>query len=157
MTNFDNYTTSEEYVTIEAALLMKKAGFDWWCDKMLGTSVRHNGEEIDEDEEYELKAERRGKEIEYVPFSHVYSMYSNNKRDGKYACALPTQSRALKWLRKIKGCSISIHWDWDSENNCERWYWQHHVELRPIPTIEYYDEPEQAIDAAIEYALKNLI
>lgn len=76
--------------------------------------------------------------------------------DGEFLYA-PTLWMTLKWLRKIKECPIEILWHWNADNQCEEWYFRHHVELREQPQIEYFDEPEQAAEAAIKYCLENLI
>ena len=93
--------THESYVSLETAKLLKEAGFKWGCDYMYGLAVRHNGKEIDEDEEYELKSRGKADEIEYVDGGEVYRLYYDNTEDYN-GYARPTLSMAQKWLREEK-------------------------------------------------------
>lgn len=94
-------------VTLKNAKLLKELGFDEWCRYCYGVAVKHNDVCIDEDEEYELKAEGRGDEIKYVDGGMLYNMnFQNSMYDGKtYAC--PSQEFALQWVRK--NYKIHIH------------------------------------------------
>ena len=49
----------ERRCSYEVAKLLKEKGFRECCRCCYGTTVRHNGEDIDEDEEFELKSEGR--------------------------------------------------------------------------------------------------
>ena len=148
---------TEDYVSFETAKLLKEKGFKEMCDSLYGLAYMHNGKYIDEDEQYELESEGRGSEIELVEGGMVYDFWYRNDKRVKHQYSRPTLQRAMKWLRKIKGCPIEILWHWDSDNQCEEWYFRHHVELKEQPQIEYFDEPEQAAEAAIKYYLENLI
>lgn len=68
----------------------------------------------------------------------------------------PTHQMTLKWLREEHECPIEILWHWDADNQQEEWYFQHHMELKPVAPVEYYDTYEEATEAAIKYCL-NLI
>lgn len=94
----------ESYVNLETAKLLKKAGFKIGCDSFYGLDVRHNGESIGEDEEYELKARGRKSEIEYVQGGRVYSgFYHSNKKGEDYnGYSRPTLAVAQKWLGNEK-------------------------------------------------------
>ena len=72
-------------------------------------------------------------------------------------CCAPSQAQALKWLREEKQCPIEILWHYDHDSQVEEWYFRHHVQLRELPAIEYYDTYEEAEEAAIKYCLDNII
>ena len=87
--------------SFQVCKLLKKNGFKEWCNHCYGISVRHNGEEIDEDEEYELVCNGRKNEIEYVDGGHLYDHFWNNNTEdlGKvYAC--PTHEETIDWLER---------------------------------------------------------
>jgi len=86
-------------VNLENAKLLKELGFKEWCNYCYGTAVRHNGKNIDEDEEYELKAEGRESEIEYIEGGELYYFNWNNREEDANVWACPTQEQVLCWLR----------------------------------------------------------
>lgn len=86
-------------VNLENAKLLKELGFREWCNCCYGTAVRHNGENIDEDEEYELKADGRENEIEYIEGGELYHINCNNHKEDVNVWACPTQEQVLQWLR----------------------------------------------------------
>ena len=45
----NNMNREETYVISKSADLLKKLGFDWYCDSAYCTAFTHNGERIDED------------------------------------------------------------------------------------------------------------
>ena len=96
----------EDLVSLEVAKLLKEKGFKEWCSYLYGTAVRHNGKDIDEDEEYELEAEGRGDEIEYVEGGNLYHFNCNNDKEDVNVWACPTQSLAMKWLREVHNLCI---------------------------------------------------
>jgi hypothetical protein len=103
----------EPFVSSEVAKMLKKAGFKWGCDHMYGLAVRHKGKDIDEDEEYELKARGKESEIEYVEGGERYYLYFDNTKDcNGYAC--PTLSVAQRWLRDVKGMFVTLDYFPDS-------------------------------------------
>lgn len=57
---------------------LKKLGFNEPCDYLYTTAIRHNGEDLDCDEEYELKEEGHGDEIEYTPGGWLEKHYNRN-------------------------------------------------------------------------------
>ena len=131
---------TEDYVSFETAKLLKEKGFD---------------EEI----ETIITPDGRIYYVDENSVSRVIHTKIKNSNINIYSedCSCPTLQMAIKWLRKIKECPIEILWHWDSDNQCEKWYFRHHLELREQPQIEYFDEPEQAAEAAIKYCLENLI
>lgn len=73
---------TEDYVSLETAKLLKERGFKEWCRQCYGLDVRHNGEPIDVDEEYELKDAGRENEIEYVDGGRMYNYGCGNFNPG---------------------------------------------------------------------------
>lgn len=100
-----------EICDYELSLKLKKAGYNEWCRQYWCTSVRHNGEELGCDEEYELKAEGKGDEIEYIPGGKVQSHWNKNVDDdgGTYnedTCSAPLINDVIDWLEAEKGIFV---------------------------------------------------
>lgn len=131
----------EAYVTFETAQRLKEKGFDW--------KVFHFY-----DEEGHLK-HREG---------DCYSLYNWNypTRDeyGSQYCSAPTQQMACRWLRETQGL-------WIIPMPCEDGgcYFKIYKRYGKIwkdnvyghTDYEDFDEPEDAIEVALEYALTKLI
>jgi hypothetical protein len=98
----------EIYVNSKSSDLLKKLGFNEWCDSAYCTAYMHNGEEIGEDEEWELKCEGRGKEIKHVRYGTVYSHWYRNDENLPGCAARPTLSEARKWIREKLGVDITV-------------------------------------------------
>ena len=160
----------EVYVSFETAKLLKEKGFREMCDCGYGISVRHNGEEIDEDEEYELKSEGKGNEIEYVDGGHLYRICCDNSfSDTLYAC--PTQTRVMAWLRKEQNLFIEIQCygcEADEKAHFEYSYVISEyvqidnkicttVGLEQKKAKSQFKTYEEAVEEAIQYCLTNLI
>lgn len=124
---------TEDYVSFDTAKLLKEKGFDedidLWYDENGEMFSRHK---------YDISSDWRVKAQQKV-----------------YLC--PTLQMAMKWLRGKKCCPIEILWHFDSDNQIDVWYFKHHVELRELPVIKYYDTYEGACEAGIKYCLENLI
>ena len=90
---------TEDYVSFETAKLLKEKGFKEWCRCCYGLDVRHNGESIDEDEEFELKEQGREDELEYVYGGRLYDFGCSNRWEGS-PYAAPTIYAAVKWLEE---------------------------------------------------------
>ena len=87
-------------VSSETAKVLKDFGFDILCPQCYGVAIMHNGEYLGCDEEYELRAEGRGDEIEYVEYGMLYDMwFKNNNKEGHDVCAAPDIETVTKWLR----------------------------------------------------------
>ena len=61
-------------VSSKTAKELKDFGFDIICPNCYGVAIMHNGEYLGCDEEYELRAEGRGDEIEYVEYGMLYGI-----------------------------------------------------------------------------------
>lgn len=87
-------------VTFETAKFLKDFGFDIICPKCYGVAVMHNGEYLGCDEEYELRAEGRGNEIEYIDGGMLYDMWFKNTDKKHYnVYAAPDIETVRKWFR----------------------------------------------------------
>lgn len=148
---------TEDYVSFEVAKLLKEKGFKEWCSYFYGTAVRHNGEDIDEDEEYELKAEGRGDEIEYVEGGHLYHFNCNNSKEDINIWACPTQSLAMKWLREKRVYFSLVPFienvGWPKDTWHINFYNSDGIMGGGFPVKGY----EEAVEAALKYSLENLI
>jgi hypothetical protein len=98
----------ETYAISKSADLLKKLGFDWFCDSAYCTAFTHNGEQIDEDEEFELKAEGRGKEIKRVKYGSIFNHWYSNKENYPGCAARPTLAFARKWIRETLNVDIVV-------------------------------------------------
>ena len=152
---------TEDYVSFETAKLLKEKGFKEWCRQCYGLDVRHNGEPIDVDEEYELKNTGRDNEIEYVDGGRMYDYGCGNFNPGS-PYAAPSLYVAMKWLREVHKIHIQI---WILEDNG---YW---FDIEKILNAQYkhkslystglediyFNSYEEACEAGIKYCLENLI
>ena len=150
---------TEDYVSYGTAKLLKEKGFKEWCSKCYGLDVRHNGEPIDFDEEYELKDAGRENEIEYVDGGRMYDYGCGNFNPGS-PYAAPSLYVAMKWLREEKDVQIEISIvgtdTWESPT---KWMYGFRCQTKDVIDRRSADfsSYEQACEAAIRYCLENLI
>ena len=154
----DNYDT---IVSLEVANLLKEKGFKDWCSHCYTTAVLHRGQEIDFDEECELKDEGRGDEIEYIDGGSLTHIGCSNKDDIK-AYAAPTVTQALKWVEKQEyiGYVYPVHDGKKIMWMFEIWFDNSHMFLGQILTYsdnKTYEKRDEAIEALLQYALKELV
>jgi hypothetical protein len=122
----------EDYVSFETAKLLKEKGFDEDIARVVN----------EEDE------------IDYLGSSQPSLAYLYHTW---YKC--PTLQMAMKWLRKEKGIAIIPIISSILDN--EKFLWD--VKIVVAKTNEtysqgwIYEEPEEAYETAIKYALENLI
>lgn len=143
----------ESYVSLETAKMLKQLGFDWMCPSMYGMDARHNGRQIDEDEEYELKSSGRVDEIEYIDGGTVYNIYNNNK--DPYCYSRPTHAVAQRWLREVHHLHITIF-----SSSQESWMFRitkPHQALEDGVYGEDYYAYEEAQEAGIQKCLTILL
>lgn len=97
-----------EICDYELSLKLKKVGYNEWCRQYWCTAVRHNGKDLDEDEEYELKAEGKVNEIEYIPGGWVHEHWNRNNDDifGDDVCSAPLINDVIDWLEVEKGIFV---------------------------------------------------
>ena len=125
----------EQYVTFEVAKLLKEKGFDWECNTYL----------------YTINVYNYG--VEPCRFQINDSKNSELASDKMTA---PTQQMACRWLRKEKGIHILPEISEVKENPkyyCMIWK----TSTLESFIIELFDSYEDAIEAALQYCLTNLI
>ena len=153
----------ERYCSYEVAKILKEKGFREYCRYCYGTAIRHNGEDIDEDEEFELKSEGRADEIEYIKGGILHNLYyDNGKSFGKDVCAAPTHQMACDWLREIHNICITIYPDKEKGFEAVLYDTKSDVEiiLQSFGIFGYHifeSSYEEAVESALKYCLKNLI
>ena len=153
----------ERICSYELSMLLQEKGFKELCRYCYGTAVRHNGKDIDEDEEFELKSEGRADEIEYIKGGVLHDLYyDNDKSFGKDVCAAPTHQTACDWLREIYHICITIYPDkekgfeavfYDIESDVE-------ITLQSFGVYGYHifeNSYGEVVEAALKYSLENLI
>lgn len=130
---------TEDYVSFETAKLLKEKGFDESVNRF-----------------YELST---GEPI------MVRTEFTRNSYTTSFAC--PTHQMALKWLREAHNTHIIPYFDKIQPSDLPYTFAVYIVD-EYIATREiiacfdidenlYWSKPEQAVDAALDYVLKNLI
>lgn len=149
----------ERICSYELSMLLQEKGFRELCRYCYGTAVRHNGEDIDEDEEFELKSAGRADEIEYIKGGVLYNLYyDNDKSFGKDVCAAPTHQTACDWLRIVHKIHIIIIPSHTEDN-----FFRYKIIHTPNPldditsTPEWFNDYEKTVEAACIYALNFLV
>ena len=100
-------------LSYKACMLLRKLGYNEWSDNLYTTLITHNGEYIDEDEEFELKAQKRGKEIKRQRGGCIIRMSNRNYNDYicKYNCSAVDFSEFCEWMMYKKHVFIAINVD----------------------------------------------
>ena len=148
----------ERYCSYEVARLLKEKGFRENCRYCYGTAVRHNGEDIDEDEEFELKSEGRADEIEYIKGGILHNLYyDNGKSFGKDVYATSTHQMACDWLRKAYNIHIGINPISGKGYNATIYDVADFDDCGIIYSTESFFHVEEVYEAALKYSLENLV
>lgn len=149
----------ERYCSYEVSRLLKEKGFREWCRYCYGTAVRHNGADIDEDEEFELKSDGKANEIEYIKGGILHNLYyDNNGKFGEDACAAPTHQMACDWLREVHKIRITIISSHTEDN-----FFRYKISYTPNPldditsTPEWFNDYGKAVEEALKHSLENLV
>jgi hypothetical protein len=125
-----NKQITEDFVSFEIAKLLKEKGFDIPCRQ-----AYFNGSLVD------------------------YTMYGFC--DGELLDC-PSQSLALKWLREVHDLHIVVYpWQADNEEKAIHWCCTVYKSFAHLGNDVYTNETpksyEEAVEAALNYVLKNLI
>lgn len=151
-----------EICDYELSLKLKKVGYNEWCRQYWCTAIRHNGKDLDEDEEYELKAEGKDKEIEYKPGGWVHEHWNRNNDDifGDDVCSAPLINDVIDWLETEKGILVVP----ELRSGISSYVWRcsifTFVEGKGIKlhmTTTERSKKYDSLSEGIEYALDNLI
>lgn len=141
--------SKEAYVSFKVAELLKDKGFNWECRSF------------------------------YEYFSSIITMYQGmlpelseaarnyNKEEYRDICSRPTQQMAMRWLREEHDTMIIPNRDKIVDVAPEPFYdyyciiryngYEYWVSSLDLPEGQHYTEYEDAVEAALEYVLTNLI
>lgn len=132
----------EEFVSLETAELLKKAGFDWECASYYQAGYFH-------------------------PYttnnaSRLVMTDCNNAPDYMEQFSAPTQAVAMRWLREVKGWSATIQHAYD--NIHDKWIYQTVItniqeeDITDSTDLFYGKETyEQASEKGIQECLKIIL
>ena len=135
----------EQYVTYKTANLLKEKGFNWECLTRYDKPIFSNNVSI---------------------FTEANAIDWNTYYYGSYyKFSAPTQQMACRWLREEHNIHIMPTIDSDAYRTQKIFYGAMIASFNNNGDISYhgplyengYNEPEDAIEAALEYVLKNLI
>ena len=91
-----------EFCTYKESMLLRKLGYNEWCDTFYEDMVTHDGKEISYEEELDLKSEGKAMEIKRKHGGNVGQHYNQNSDFLRSnLCSRPLLSQALRWLREI--------------------------------------------------------
>ena len=133
----------EAYVSFEVAKLLKEKGFNEYCLKNYWSSDKEL-----HDWKWELSYNRN-------------SDGNSNTKD----CSAPTHQMAMAWLREIHNIFINIDVIPYTTVTIEQRYYFYKIyrnrrliNFSPqIEDIQFYNTPEEAVEASLKYVLENLI
>lgn len=149
----------------DVSMKLKRLGFNEPCDYLYTTAIRHNGEDLGSDEEYELRAEGHGDEIEYTPGGWLENHYNCNYFDylSDDNCSAPFLHDVVDWFEKKHNLIInpepfvSVEFNDDKEiTNVMAWHCivYHSDGSKPSYIMEARQNRYEAIADGIEEALK---
>ena len=146
----------ERRCSYEVSKLLKEKGFKEWCTHCYSDMPTHNGEYLGCDEEYELEAEGRGDEIVWIEGGMLHHL---NSRNDDAATACPTHQMASDWLRENYDLHIiAFPYKADKER---KWCCYVYKTFNLLGYEKYINETldsyKEAVEAALKYALENLI
>ena len=100
-----------EFCDYQESMLLKELGYNEPCGFLFEDGVTHNGKYLTFEDELDLKAQGRAKEIKRIHGDCVTECYNTNYSDfmGKHSCSRPTLSQALRWLREVKDVHIEAY------------------------------------------------
>jgi hypothetical protein len=131
--------SKEQYVSYDVAKLLKEKGFDWGCCSYW--CIFPNGDRVHTD----------------------YGHFANhNVSETDRFVSRPTQQMACRWLRKEHNIHIMPTIGCDVDRTPRIFYGAMIASFNDSGDISYhdpldengYDEPEDAIEAALDYVLK---
>lgn len=155
--------SKEVYVSFETAKLLKEKGFEWKTEFVW---YEHLPPSID----WRNKANQKA--MDYFYFNETtehQSYYRNCDKKPSYIngdiYSAPTQQMACRWLREEHNIHIMPTIGCDVDRTPRIFYGvvialfndYGDIDLRDPLDEKGYDSPEEAIEAALEYILKNLI
>jgi hypothetical protein len=144
-------------VSSKTAKVLKEFGFDILCPQCYGVAIMHNGEYLGCDEEYELRSEGRGDEIEYIDGGMLYSMwFKNNDKEDHDVYAAPDIETVRKWFRD----KYNIHINAMPYITTEGQFWVSDVyrfETERYDNLHLTSMVNKTYEEAIENGIKKVI
>lgn len=143
-------------VSYETGMLLKQFGFDAICPQCYGTKPVHNGEYLGCDEEYELRAEGRGDEIEYIKGGMLYSFWTKNSEEQPDVCTAPALEEVRQWFRN----KYNIHINAMPYITTEGQFWVSDVyrfETERYDNLHLTSMVNKTYEEAIENGIKKVI
>lgn len=131
-------TITEDYVSYEVAKLLKEKGFDEQCR--------------------DFYRQENGNWLHRTTYEYNYFNLQMPRWEDCYSC--PTHQMAMKWLREVHGLSVETFSIKGTSNVCPVFWKGNVVKLLTQDRAfngELVGSYEQAVEAALKYALENLI
>ena len=170
----------EDFVTFDLAKKLKDKGFDYKClcvynkEQIINPEIVKAFGELSDDGYYELTKEGGGKlDWSFVYIDKYQLMQYRDIKVPREILRAPTISQVLKWLRREKGLFVAINIGYCYETNempfptyskmepILKGYYYGIWELDNLSDknahSEYFESPELAALAGIEYVLDYLI
>ena len=125
----------EAYCSKEVSILLKEKGFNEKCRGGYHYEFDDNDNPIVMLEEWTAQP------------------YNNDFVDEGFLCSAPTHQLAMNWLREVHSTYIDI----DMLSGITYWWSVYLLDKKQGETTISYDTYEDAVEAALEYVLENLI
>jgi hypothetical protein len=141
---------TEDYCSFETAQLLKEKGFDEECQgyfEVPNTSFPFSDKQKTRKVLNVLPKDWNSHLKECVTYEHI---------------SIPTHQMALKWLREVHDLHIVVYpWQADNEEKAIHWCCTVYKSFAHLGNDVYTNETpksyEEAVEAALNYVLKNLI
>lgn len=138
------------------SMKLKEEGYEDGCEFFWGIDIRHNGEYLGSDEEFELRCEGREDEIEYIHggrLEHHWN-YNCDFSDDNESCSAPDVYDVIDWLRLNRGIIVEAQFNIDSNS------FHYAVIVKgmnmTVNSDEEFGEPIEAINDALNYVTEHL-
>ena len=147
-----------DIVSFEVAKLIKEKGFNEMCRESYIPRYTHNGEDIDEDEEFELKCEGRENEIEIIEGGSTWEHWNRNN-DDSVSVSAPSLWGMMEYLREKYNIHITVkpYVNEDGINFLYEIYTLEPYKFSLVKSKTGFNTSKEAVNSAIEYIYKNLL
>lgn len=147
-----------DIVSFEVAKLIKEKGFNEMCRVCYIPRYTHNGKDIDEDEEFELKCEGRENEIEIIEGGSTWEHWNQNN-DEFSSVSAPSLWGMMEYLREKYNIHITVkpYVNEDGINFLYEIYTLEPYIFSLVKSKTGFNTNDEAVNSAIEYIYKNLL